>query len=120
MPDAWYQTRYPIAGGGGAAYGRALTVAEVLGVVEYNVGQQWRRQSRLEQARRAFQHATLNFPGLPEAQASLGATLHLLGELEPAAADYAAAQHAYPDLPGLKNNRLLLDQERDALAHPVH
>jgi regulator of sirC expression with transglutaminase-like and TPR domain len=112
MPAAWYQTRYPVAGRGAAAYGRALTVDEVVGVVAYNVGQQWRRQSRLEEAKRAFQRATLNFPGLPEAQASLGATLHLLGALEPAAAAYAAAEHAYPDLPGLKNNRQLLDQER--------
>jgi hypothetical protein len=112
MPATWYQARYPIAGSGAAAYGRALTVDEVVGVVGYNVGQQWRRQSRLEEAKRAYQRAVLNFPGLPEAQASLGATLHLLGALEPAAAAYAAAERAYPDLPGLKNNRALLDQER--------
>ena len=120
MPDNWYQARYPIAGGGAAAYGRALTVSEVQGVIEYNVGQHWKRLRRLGEARRAYQQAAEHFPAFAEAQASLGATLHLLGALDEAAAAYGAAARAYPDLPGLKSNIILLESEHAPAATTIH
>ena len=112
MPAAWYVNRYPIAGDSAPAYARPLTTTEVVGVVEYNVGQQSRRLGRLEDARRAYAQATAHFPMFGEAAASLGATLHLLGEVDQAAAAYQAAVRAYPDLPGLKANIDVLGQER--------
>jgi tetratricopeptide (TPR) repeat protein len=112
MPDDWYRARYPIAGDGASAYGRLLTVTEVRGVIEYNVGQQAKRLNQLADARRAYQRATEDFPAFAEAHASLGATLHLLGALDDAAAAYAAAARAYPLLPGLRDNINLLDVER--------
>ncbi|HEY2902085.1 MAG TPA: transglutaminase family protein [Polyangia bacterium] len=120
MPDDWYRSRYPIAGNGAAAYGRLLTVTEVRGVIEYNVGQQAKRLNQLPEARRAYQRATEDFPAFAEAHASLGATLHLLGALDAAATAYAAAARAYPALPGLKDNIDLLESERRVPTNAVH
>lgn len=114
MPDDWYRARWPIPGAGGAAYARPLTVTEVQGVIEYDVGQQWKRRARLPEARAAYEAAARHFPPFAEAQASLGATLHLLGALDQAAAAYAAARGAAPDLPGLNDNINLLERERHA------
>jgi tetratricopeptide (TPR) repeat protein len=124
MPAAWYVNRYPIAGGGAPAYDRPLTATEVVGVIEYNVGQQWKRLGRLDDARRAYGQAIGHFPTFAEAAASLGATLHLLGALDQAAVAYQTAARAYPDLPGLKANISLLGEERGksgaSLTQPAH
>lgn len=114
MPDDWYRARWPMAGAGSTAYARRLTTDEVIGVVEYDVGQQYKRLDRLPEAQRAYETAVRHFPGFAEAQASLGRTRHLLGALDSAAAAYAAAQQAYPDLPGLSDNINLLESERRA------
>jgi tetratricopeptide (TPR) repeat protein len=111
MPDAWYETRFPIPGAGADEYARALLPAEVIAIVEYNVGNERRRQGRLTEARLAYERAALHFAGFAEAQASLGTTLHLLGELEPARARYQAARRANPYLPGLDRNIELLERE---------
>ena len=81
------------------------------GVVEYDVGNELRRRGRVADARRAFERAVAHFPSLPEAQASLGAVLQLAGALGPALAAYQAAERLAPDLPGLRRNRHLLDEE---------
>jgi tetratricopeptide (TPR) repeat protein len=112
MPEAWYRERYPIQGGKVSAYGRALSADEVLGVVEYDLGNQRRRRGRLHDAKRAYQRAARHFPEFAEAQASLGAVLHLLGALEEAGTAYRAAERANPWLPGLAKNIELLTHER--------
>jgi regulator of sirC expression with transglutaminase-like and TPR domain len=113
MPEAWYREKYP-APSGASAYGRALSEAEVRGVIAFNVGNERRRQARLEPARRAYERAIALFPGFGEAHASLGAVLHLLGALPEAERAYAAARRADPGLPGLEHNLDLLSRERAA------
>lgn len=118
MPDAWYEERFPILGGKAPAYGRPLSSDELLGVVAYNVGNDRQASGRLREARDAFERATLAFPDLAEAHASLGRTLHLLGELGAADAAYAAARRVHPALPGLERNVALLRSERGARSAP--
>ncbi|HVR63783.1 MAG TPA: transglutaminase family protein [Polyangia bacterium] len=115
MKDDWYRARWPVAGAGSPASARSLSLDEVRGVIEYDVGQQWMRLDRLLEARRAYEAAAAHFPGFAEAQASLGRTRHLLGALDGAASAYAAARLAYPDLPGLSDNIKLIESER----HPT-
>ncbi len=115
MPDSWYRERYPIPMGAGRAYARALTSDEVLGVVEYDVGNERRRQGRLAEARRAYEQATLHFADLGEAHASLGSVLHLLGALQAAEAAYQAARRVNPALAGLERNLELLQNEQRGL-----
>jgi tetratricopeptide (TPR) repeat protein len=112
MPDAWYRARFPIPGGADAAYGRPLLLAEVLGIVEYDIGNERRRQGRIPEARRAFERAARHFPDFAEAHASLGATLHVLGALDEAEAEYEAARRANAHLPGVDRNVDLLEEER--------
>jgi regulator of sirC expression with transglutaminase-like and TPR domain len=112
MSDEWYRQRFPIPGGRAPAYARRITHDEVLGVVAYNVGNQRRRQGRLEEARHAYQAAVRRFPDLAEAHASLGAVLHLLGALDEAEAAYERARGLYPSLPGVAQNLELLQSER--------
>jgi regulator of sirC expression with transglutaminase-like and TPR domain len=112
MPNAWYSKRFPVQGGVAREYARPLTSAEVIGVVEYNLGNERRRQLRLSEARVAYQRATRAFPDLAEAHASLGAVEQLLGNLAAAAACYEHALEANPNLPGLKTNLALLTEER--------
>ena len=64
MPDAWYRTRFPAEGGDADEYMRPLTLSEVVGVVEYDVGGDRRRRGKLIEARRAFRRATRDFPGV--------------------------------------------------------
>jgi len=111
MPDAWYEERFPIAGGAAPAYARELATSEVLGVVEYDVGNERRREGRLEQAHRAFERARRHFPDFAEAHASLGAIAQLLGALDEARAGYEAARRVNPNLPGVDHNLELLDSE---------
>lgn len=112
MPDAWYERRFPIAGGSAAEYARPLSSDEVVAVVEYDVGNRRRQEGRLVEARRAYEQAALRFADFAEAYASLGATLHLLGALDAAGAAYQAARRANANLPGLAHNIDLLEAER--------
>jgi tetratricopeptide (TPR) repeat protein len=105
LPDEWYRDRY-------GTPGRAVTDAEVLGVVAYDVGNARRREGRLVEARQAYERAVRDFPTFAEAHASLGATLQLAGALDEAAAAYARARALDPKLPGLDQNVELLDAER--------
>jgi tetratricopeptide (TPR) repeat protein len=116
MPDAWYQERYPIPGGAAPAYARALSGSEVQGVVEFDIGNQRKRDGRLHDARRAYQRAAQHFPDFAEAHASLGAVEHVLGQLDAAARAYLAAEQKYPSLPGLHENIALLERERASRA----
>jgi tetratricopeptide (TPR) repeat protein len=111
MPDAWYEARFPIPGEGAREYARALSLAEVLGIVEYDIGNERRRQGRLGEAQRAYERAVAHFPDFAEAQASLGTTLHLRGALDSAELHYRAALRANPSLPGLDRNIELLGRE---------
>jgi len=112
MTDDWYRTRFPIPRDSGHEYDHALSPAEVLGVIEYDIGSERRRQGRLAEARVAFERARTDFPDFAEAHASLGATLHLLGALDEAAHSYRAARRASPGLPGLDHNIEILELER--------
>jgi tetratricopeptide (TPR) repeat protein len=112
MPDAWYRGRFPAPGAGAPSYMRPLSFIEVLGVVEYDIGDDRRRARRLFDARAAYQHATRDFPTFAEAHASLGATLQLLGALDAAEQSYREAQRIAPDLPGVGANLDVLLAEK--------
>lgn len=112
LPDSWYLRRFPIPSGGEREYGRPLSTRETLGVLQFDVGNERRRQHRLPEARRAYASAAALFPEFAEAHASLGATLHMLGDLNAAAASYQRAQQLNPGLEGLANNFALLESER--------
>jgi tetratricopeptide (TPR) repeat protein len=120
-PTEWYRTRWPLPDTTVPIYDRPLTEDEVVGVVEYDGGNELRRHGRIADARRAFERAVADFPSLPEARASLGAVLQLTGDLDAAAAAYEAAEQLEPRLPGLDRNLRLLDDERRlaARARPV-
>jgi len=119
MPDTWYAERFPIPGGAAREYARPLGRTEVLGVVDYNVGNERRRQGRLRDARGAFARAARGFPELSEAHASLGAIEQLLGNLEAAAASYQRARDVNPHLPGIEQNLALLAAERATATSPA-
>jgi regulator of sirC expression with transglutaminase-like and TPR domain len=112
MPDSWYSGRFPVPGGHAREYARGLSVNEALGVIEYNLGNERRRQLRLTEARGAYARAVQHFPDFAEAHASLGSVLHLLGELEQAAASYDTARRVNPALPSVDVNLALLQKER--------
>ena len=59
MPESWYRERYPIPGGAAPAYARELSGSEVQGVVEFDIGNQRKREGRLQEARRAYQRAVV-------------------------------------------------------------
>jgi tetratricopeptide (TPR) repeat protein len=81
-------------------------------VVAYDIGNERRRQGRLDAAMAAFERAVHAFPDFAEAQASLGAVAQLQGRLELAAASYRSALEKNPSLPGLEHNLSLLAEER--------
>ena len=112
MSDAWYEQRFPVPGGSAGEYARPLTQAETLGVIEYNVGNERRRQLRVEEARQAYTRSVRLFPEFAEAHASLGAVLHVLGRLDEAWASYQSAREKNSNLPGVAWNLELLEQER--------
>jgi len=118
MSDAWYALRFPIPGGQAREYTRPLTEAEVRGVVEYDIGNARQRQGRLDEARRAYERARQDFPDFAEAHASAGALAQLLGALDVARGDYAAAARANPNLPGVAHNLELLESEQRAHTAP--
>lgn len=115
MPDAWYSERFPIPGGGAPEYGRPLTAREVLGVIEYDVGNERRRALRMAEARAAYARSVELFGDFAEAHASLGATLQILGELDQAALSYGRARAANPHLAGVDWNIAVLEGQRRAL-----
>lgn len=112
MPDSWYESRFPAPRGAVGEYGRPLTLDETVGVILFNVGNQRRREHRLEAARSAYARAVRLFPAFAEAHASLGAALHLLGRFDEAQRSYQAAQRLSPQLPNLDLNLRLLEGER--------
>jgi tetratricopeptide (TPR) repeat protein len=107
----WYQARWPTPDTTTPVYDRALTDDEVVGVIEYDIGNDLRRRGRVADARRTFERAVQHFPTFPEGQASLGAMLHLEGSLDAAAAAYEAARKVAPRLPGLERNLRALQLE---------
>ena len=112
MPDSWYRARYPLPPSAAhAAYARPLSASEVLGVVEYDVGNERRRQQRPLEARAAYARAVELCPRFPEAHASLGAMQHLLGEGAAALSSYRTARDLNPSLVGLAQNMALLEAE---------
>jgi regulator of sirC expression with transglutaminase-like and TPR domain len=116
MPDSWYHARYPLPPSASkTAYARPLSAREVLGVIEYDVGNERRRQQRPLEARAAYARAVELCPLFPEAHASLGAIQHLLGEAAAALGSYRVARSLNPSLTGLEQNMALLEAE--PLAH---
>jgi regulator of sirC expression with transglutaminase-like and TPR domain len=111
MSDDWYQQRFPLPADAPGYYARPLTTQSVLGVIEYNIGNERRRQQRYVEAEGAYASATRRFPTFAEAHASLGAMQHLLGDLPGAAASYRIARQLNAGLPGLDANRAMLDAE---------
>ncbi len=113
LPDSWYVHRFPIPAGAEREYGRPLSTRETLGVLQFDIGNERRRQRRFGEARRAYAAATGLFPDFAEAHASLGATLQVLGDLDQAAASYRSALRLNPALAGITQNIALLETERE-------
>jgi regulator of sirC expression with transglutaminase-like and TPR domain len=111
MPDAWYRERFPIPGGAAREYGRPLTTDEVIGVLEYNAGEDRRERGQLLEAQRAYARASKHFPDFAEAHASRGSIAHLLGRLNEARSDYQMAKRVNPNLQGVDRNLALLERE---------
>jgi regulator of sirC expression with transglutaminase-like and TPR domain len=112
MPDRWYGERFPIPGASAREYARPLDHAEVLGVVEYDIGNARKRALQLTAAGDAYDSARRHFPDFAEAHASAGAVAQLLGQLDRARAAYRAAAQANPNLSGIAQNLELLERER--------
>jgi tetratricopeptide (TPR) repeat protein len=120
MPDTWYQNKYgPWPQGPSSAYGRAVSVAELVAIHWFNAGNLGRRTGDLAGAGRGFARAAAGFPAFAEAQASLGAVLQLQGRLAEAESAYRAAARARSDLPGLADNLAWLVAERVGSAPPT-
>jgi tetratricopeptide (TPR) repeat protein len=111
MPDGWHRARFTAPAA--PAYARALTRDEVVGVVEFDVGNQRKREGRLQDAQRAYESARRRFPDFAEAHASVGAVAHMLGVLDYSLDAYREAQRVNPELPGLAANLALLTAERE-------
>ena len=115
MPDAWYRTKYGPWPERDSAYFRPLDPMELAGLHWFNAGNFLRRQGQLDAAAKSFARAAEEFPAFAEAHASLGATEQLLGALPAAAGAYDRAGQARADLPGLQQNRALLNQQLSSL-----
>ena len=111
MPDAWYRAKYGPWPERDSAYFRPLGATELAGLHWFNAGNFLRRQGRLDAAEKAFARAADAFPAFAEAHASLGAVDQLLGALPAAAGAYDRADQVRADLPGLQQNRALLNQQ---------
>jgi regulator of sirC expression with transglutaminase-like and TPR domain len=111
MPESWYRTKYQVPQPACAAYLRPLTPTEVLAVVRFNLGNHHREGGALPQAIAAYGHAARDFPGFPEAHASLGLSLQLQGRLTEARQAYQTARHLHPTLPGLDRNLAALEAQ---------
>lgn len=115
MPDSWYGSRYPLPGSTArTAFGRSLSEREVLGVIEYDIGNERRRQQRIAEAETAYARAVALLPDFAQARASLGSMQHLLGEYAAASASYQHALLLDPGLAGLAENVVLLEAEAQA------
>jgi tetratricopeptide (TPR) repeat protein len=115
MPDSWYGSRYPLPSTvARSVYARPLSEREVLGVVEYDIGNERRRQQRVTDARAAYARAVALLPDFAPARASLGSMQHLLGEYPAARASYQQAKLLEPGLLGLDDNVALLEAEAQA------
>ncbi|HET9955289.1 MAG TPA: transglutaminase family protein [Polyangiaceae bacterium] len=112
MPDDWYESRFPFVGPV-SYYARSLSSNEVLGVLEYNIGNERRKGQRLGEAERAYTRAVSHFPEFAEAHASLGTVLHVQGKLGAAERAYRKALRMNRTLPGLEWNLELLLAERE-------
>jgi regulator of sirC expression with transglutaminase-like and TPR domain len=110
MSDDWYPRRFPRPSAA-SYYASPLTSEQVLGVVEYDIGNERRRQQRYVEAEAAYARAARLFPSFAEAHASLGTMQHLLGELPSAAASYRIARQLNSELPGLDANISMLEAE---------
>jgi tetratricopeptide (TPR) repeat protein len=122
MPDSWYGSRYPLPRPARqTAYARPLSETEVLGVIEYDIGNERRREQRHAQARVAYSRAVTSLPDFAPAHASLGSVQHLLAEYAAARASYERARKLDPGLPGLDENVALLEAEAQvASSRPRH
>jgi tetratricopeptide (TPR) repeat protein len=112
MPDAWYETKYGPWPKQGSAYGRPLSVTELVAIHWYNRGNEARMAGDLDRAERAYARAIRDFPDFAEAHASLGVVHHLRHGYAEAQASYREAARAWPDLPGLEHNLALLRQSQ--------
>jgi tetratricopeptide (TPR) repeat protein len=120
MPDAWYLEKYGPWDAAASAYMRPLTIAEVIAVHWFNVGNQRRAGGDVLGSIEAYGRAVDEFPAFAEAAASLGAVEHLQGDLRAAEVSYRAAARARPDLPGMTHNLSLLEAERSAPSPDSH
>jgi tetratricopeptide (TPR) repeat protein len=122
MPDSWYGSRYPLPRTlPQTAYARPLSEREVLGVIEYDIGNERRREQRIAEAKVAYSRAVTSLPDFAPAHASLGSIQHLLAEYAAARASYQQARKLDPSLPGLDENVALLEAEaRVASSEPRH
>ena len=111
MPDSWYRQRYEVPAQDAPAYLRPLAPAEVMGVFDYNIGNDLRLQGRFVEAAVAYRRAISAFPQMAEALASLGLVRHLSGALKEAEQAYLAAQKVNPHLPGLEQNLSVIREE---------
>ncbi len=118
VDDDFYRSRYPTREPPPAAYWRPLSQAEVLAVVRYNLGNEWRRRGQLDDAIDSYRKAVAGFPDLAVAHASLGLALQMAERPQEAVAAYDAAARAEPGLPGLAENRNLLERTGDANKTP--
>ena len=110
MPDAWYRERYRVPPEV-SAYLRPLSSPEVLGILHYNLGNAFRLARRLDEALAHYARAGVLFPDYPEAHASRGLALQLLGDLDGAWRAYARARALHPRLAGLDDNLTALERE---------
>lgn len=115
LPDSWYRERYPMSDPPARAYMRALSREEVIGVVEFDLGNARKARGQWPEAEQAYERAGRSFPELAEAHASAGMVAQLLGQLARARAAYQRAREANPQLEGVSQNLALLEQE---LAQP--
>lgn len=111
MPNHWYHNRFPAPKGTAGYYSTLLSNEQVLGVVEFNIGNERRRQHRYIEAEAAYARAVRRFPDFAEAHASLGAMQHLLGKLASAAMSYTTARKLNSSLAGLDANVAMLNAE---------
>ena len=114
LPESWYREKYGPWSPAASAYLRPLTLAEVVAIHWFNVGNSRQKAGDLPGAEHAFARAATEFPSFAEAQASLGTARQLRGDRVGAAAAYRAAERARPDLPGLAQNWLVLRGAGDA------